>query len=237
MQAVEEVVMGCRRSVLLVVAGLAGVAHPVCAVADTYICKTANGETVSGPEPQPECAGRPMRRIHSNGWVEEIIPPTPDQRQREEEEAKRQRAEAERRKQQMQKDYALLEAYKSVEQIEAARNRDLAALQARIVAAQKALGSLVRERERLREEEKFYERRELPATLKKAIESNEVRRATLDKVIAETRAAMERVNEEYDAKVKRFLELAGTDAGDDYDAKVRRFLELTKPPAKANDRN
>jgi hypothetical protein len=172
-----------------------------------------------------------MRRILPNGAVMEIVPPTPEQRRREEDNKKRQREEAERRKRQMLKDYALLEAYKSVEEIEAARNRDLAALLARIEAAKKLLEGIERERKKLAEEEKFYEKRGPPPALKDQIASNEARRVRQKKIIAESEEAMARVNEEYDAKVKRYVELTRPpgkgNTGDD--EKARRLPEPIKP--------
>ncbi len=195
------------RFALWLTCSLVGLLLSAAAAADSYICKTAGG-TVSGPEPPPECEGGPMRRILPNGAVIEIAPkPTPEQRRQKEEEEKRQSEELARRKEQMHRDFSLLETYKSEAEIEAARNRDLAALQTRIAIARKTLEGVERDRKRLDQEAEFYAAREMPVTLKNAIETNETRRVTQQKVIDEAKAAMDRINDHYDALIRRYREL------------------------------
>ncbi|MCS6945057.1 MAG: hypothetical protein RMK97_06550 [Sutterellaceae bacterium] len=184
------------------------------ASARLYVCTTASGRTISADRPPPECADRPIRELRSDGSVKRVIEPplTPEQRAALEAERKRQMQEAERQRAQMRRDLSLLETYANEAEIENARHRALADRQALIERAQRRLQELLRERKRLEEESEFYVRRELPEKLKREIAANEEMIRVQEKVIADAKADMARVNERYDAEAKRFRELVNAGA-------------------------
>ncbi|MCS7101683.1 MAG: DUF4124 domain-containing protein [Burkholderiaceae bacterium] len=182
--------------------------------AQLYVCTTAGGRTITADRPPPECADRPIRELRSDGSVKRVIEPplTPEQRAQREAERKRQIEEAERQRAQMRRDLSLLETYANETEIENARNRALADRQALIERAQRRLQELLRERKRLQDETEFYVKRELPEKLKREIAANEEMIRAQEKAIADAKADMARVNERYDAEVKRFRELVAAGA-------------------------
>jgi hypothetical protein len=176
--------------------------------ADLYICKTPDGHTIMAERLPPECANRETRRMRPNGTFEIIEPKlTPEQLKLREDEAKRQRDEAERTRDRMRQDYKLLDAYKSEDEIETARNRDLAQLQARIESILKSIDQLEEKRKKLDGEAEFFTRHKLPEALKSELDHNDAMIASLKKALTDTRAEMLQVNQRYDSTIKRFREL------------------------------
>lgn len=184
---------------------LAGVAA---AQQSIFVCSDAKGRTVSGDRPPAECVGA-IRELRPDGSVRRVIEPplTPEQRAQREAERKRQIEEAERQRAQMRRDLSLLETYANEAEIEAARNRALADRQALIERAIRRMEEIKRERKKLDDETEFYVKREMPEKLKRALAANSEMMRVQEKIIADTRADMARVNERYDAEVRRFREL------------------------------
>ncbi|HXF47686.1 MAG TPA: DUF4124 domain-containing protein [Burkholderiaceae bacterium] len=179
------------------------------AQAQLYVCTTASGRTITADRPPPECADRPIRELRSDGSVRRVIEPplTAEQRAAREAERKRQIEEAERQREQMRRDLSLLETYANEAEIEASRNRALADRQVLIERAIKRMEEIKRERKKLDDETEFYVKRELPEKLKRALAANNDMLRAQEKIIADAKADMARVNERYDAEVKRFREL------------------------------
>lgn len=184
------------------------------AQAQLYVCTTAGGRTITADRPPPECADRPIRELRSDGSVRRVIEPplTPEQRAQREAERKRQIEEAERQRAQMRRDLSLLETYANEAEIEASRNRALADRQVLIERAIKRMEEIKRERKKLDDETEFYVKRELPEKLKRALAANNDMLRAQEKIIADAKADMARVNERYDAEVKRFRELVSAGA-------------------------
>jgi hypothetical protein len=196
-----------RRLASLVVAGALNL-YGGASYADTYICKTPDGRTLMAERLPPECADRETRRMRPNGTIEIIEPkPTPEQIKQREDEAKRQRDEAERARDQMRQDYRILEAYKSEQEIESARNRELARLQVRIEAIRNSLRQLRGKQKKLEAEAEFFIKRQMPENLRSERDHNDAMIQSQEKALTDTEAEMLRVNERYDLTVKRFREL------------------------------
>jgi hypothetical protein len=178
-----------------------------------FVCSDAKGRTVSGDRPPAECVGA-IRELRSDGSVRRVIEPplTPEQKAARAAEEKRQREEAERQRAQMRKDLALLETYASEEEIENARARALATRQALIERATRRLEEHKRERKKLDNEAEFYAKREMPDKLKRAYEGNAALIRSEEKVIADSRAEVQRINERFDAERKRWRELVSAGA-------------------------
>ncbi len=177
--------------------------------AQLYVCTTAAGKTITADRPPLECQDRPVRELRSDGSVRRVIEPpmTAEQRAARDAEAKRQVEEHERQRSQMRRDLSLLETYAHESEIEASRNRALADRQVLIERASKRMDELKRERKRLDNESEFYTKRELPEKLKRSLANNNEMVSAQQKSISDTRADMQRVNERYDAEIRRFREL------------------------------
>lgn len=184
------------------------------ASANLFVCTDARGRTISADRPPPECADRPIRELRSDGSVRRIIEPpiTPEQRAAREAEEKRRQQEAEVRREQMRRDLALLEAYANEQEIETTRNRALADRMRLIERAQQRRAELEKERKKLDVEAEFYANRALPDTLKRGYETVDRLLASEDKIIADVRADMARINERFDAEAKRYRELVSSGA-------------------------
>jgi hypothetical protein len=187
----------------------AGSAH-----AQLFVCTTAAGKTITQDRPPPECADRPVRELRSDGSVRRVIEPplTAEQRAARDAEAARQIEEAERQRGQMRRDLSLLETYGSESEIEATRNRALSDRQVLIERAIKRMDELKLERKKLDDETEFFVKRELPEKLRRALAANNDMVASQQKIIADTKADMARVNERYDAEARRFRELVTSGA-------------------------
>lgn len=194
----------------LLLCALAGAAA---AQPSIFVCSDARGRTISGDRPPAECVGA-IRELRSDGSVRRVIEPplTAEQKAARAAEDKRQREEAERQRAQMRKDLALLEAYASEEEIENARARALATRQALIERATRRMEEHKRERGKLDSEAEFYAKREMPDKLKRAFESNSALMRSEERIIAEARAEMQRINERFDAERKRWRELVSAGA-------------------------
>lgn len=178
-----------------------------------FVCSDAKGRTLSGDRPSPDCVGT-IRELRSDGSVRRVIEPplTPEQKAARAAEEKRQREEAEKQRAQMRKDLALLETYASEDEIENARARALATRQALIERASKRMEEHRRERRKLDNEAEFYAKREMPDKLKRAFEGNAALTRSEEKIIADSRAEMQRINERFDAERKRWRELVSAGA-------------------------
>ena len=179
-----------------------------------YVCTDARGRTLTSDRPPPECADRPVRELRSDGSVRRVIEPplSAEQRAAREAEAKRQAEEADRQRAQMRRDLALLEAYATTDEIEEARNRALGTRSQLIDRANKRIEEHRRERAKLDKEAEFYVGRELPDSLKRALENNSALMRSEQRIVDDVRGDMDRVNARFDAENKRWRELISAGA-------------------------
>lgn len=199
-----------RRGVLALVLAL-GCAG---AQAQLFVCTTPQGKTITADRPPPECADRVVRELRNDGSTRRVIEPplTAEQRAARDAEARRQTEEAERQRSQMRRDLSLLETYGSENEIEATRNRSLGDRQVIIERANKRMDELKRERKKLDDEVEFFQKRDMPEKLKRALAANNEMIKSQQKIISETKSDMTRVNERYDLEAKRFRELVSSGA-------------------------
>lgn len=179
-----------------------------------YVCTDARGRTLTSDRPPPECADRPVRELRSDGSVRRVIEPplSAEQRAAREAEAKRQAEEADRQRAQMRRDLALLEAYATTDEIEEARNRALGTRSQLIDRANKRIEEHRRERAKLDKEAEFYVGRELPDSLKRALENNSALMRSEQRIVDDVRGDIDRVNARFDAENKRWRELISAGA-------------------------
>lgn len=195
-----------RRAIALIVLGCACAAP---AAATLYVCTDADGKTITSDILPRECAQLPIKELRPDGSVRRVIEPplTAEQRAARAEQARRAAERRERQRSQTRRDIALMETYSTEAEIEAARAAALASRQAMIEGAASKLEGYARERERLENEAEFYANRKAPAKLARAFEINEELVQSEQKRSADTRVEMARINERFDAELKRFREL------------------------------
>jgi hypothetical protein len=178
-----------------------------------YSC-VANGRTYTGDRPPPECSNSDIRELNRDGSLRRVIPrPLTAEEQKARDLEKKKRAEEEERAlAQRRRDRSLLEAYASEQEIDAARAKALTSSNAVVQRSQVRLENMAEERKRLVEETEFYKNREVPATIKRALASNEQERAAELKIIADAQSEIQRINDRFDADKKRFRELVSQGA-------------------------
>lgn len=175
----------------------------------SYSCVTKGGHTITGDLPPPECKDRDVRVLNPDGSLKEILPAplTPEQRKKRRQEEEVQHQEEEKERSQAQKDRSLLETYASIEEIDAARDRAVAGRQGLITRAEQRLKQYTRERKHLDDEAEFYAKRELPADLKQAYETNTALIKQQEKTRADAEHEIEQIKERFAADRTRYLEL------------------------------
>ena len=174
-----------------------------------YSCIGPDGNRIDSDQIPPECYGRLIHQHRRDGTPLPDIPPdpTPAERKKMEEEKKRKLTDEEAKLEQHRKDKSLLETYSSLEEIEAHRKRDLASLQGAIDRAEARKRDLQSERAKLNNEAEFYEKRDMPESLKRGFAANNESIKLQDKAIQNAKAEMQRVNGLFDVFAKRFKEL------------------------------
>ena len=200
--------MGSEKRIL---AALGAMLFATGAQAQIYMCKDANGRTLTSDRPIPECSDRSMKVLDNQGVARREIaaPLTPEQkRQRQEEEEKR-KAAAAAEEEQKREDRALMARYKSEADIEAARKRSLEQVaehikmeESGIAAAEKRLKGAQVEADALKKAGK-----PLSARLQQRLDDNKQAIADGRKHIGEREKEMAPINAKYDQTLKRFREL------------------------------
>jgi hypothetical protein len=193
---------------------VAALALPLVAAAQTggrsiYCCEDANGRPVCGDVLPAACYGRGYREISPQGTVRRHVaaPLTPQEIARRDAEAKRRKAEEERRLKQRRLDEALLETYKSLEDIDVRQDRALAQVQSGIESLRVREAELVVRRGEVEAEFDSYHGRDVPREL-----SNRLR--NVDSELASHRTVIDAKTREMDAIRARFA------------ADRRRYAEL-----------
>ncbi len=173
-----------------------------------YVCQY-KGHTISGGLPPPECKDQDVRELNPDGTLHRLIPAplTREQRRKRDQEEEERLRQEEAERAQARRDRALLETYGSVSEIEAARQRTIAARQVLVDRAQQRIEQYARERKKLDDEAEFYAKREMPAKLKDAFAANAALAAQQEKTKADVQQEIRALNERYDADIQRYREL------------------------------
>lgn len=178
-----------------------------------YTC-ISNGKVYTADRPPVECANVDMRELNRDGSVRRIIPRplTLDEQRARALEAKKKIEDEERQLAQRRRDRSLLEAYATEAEIEAARKKSLEGAEQIIKRSQERSLSLAQDKRRLDDEAEFYKKREQPDSLKRAYALNEQATAAEQKIVAEARGEVDRINERFDYEKRRFRELVAQGA-------------------------
>ena len=180
------------------------------ASAALFACTTADGRTITGDRPPPECVNVPIRELRADGSVQRVIEPplTEEQRRARAEKVRRDYLEQEAKRSQARRDIALMETYASEDEIESARRTALAGRQAIIERSKQRLEAYAAERTRLENEAEFYTNRKMPDRLVRAIEANATLAQAEHRLIGEMQIDIDRINKRFDTELGRFRELS-----------------------------
>jgi phosphatidate phosphatase PAH1 len=176
-----------------------------------YTCKDRTGHTLTSDRPIAECAGV-MRELGPSGTVRrEIAPPLTPEQLKEKEATDRTKKQAEEvLREQHRRDVALLTAYQSEDQIEAARKRALADPQEGIKSSQERLADLDEERQGLVKELDAYKGKAVPPSMKRKVDDNQALIDDESASIKSRNVEIVRINQRYDEDRKRFRELTAS---------------------------
>jgi hypothetical protein len=161
---------------------------------------------ITSDRPTQDCANSAIEERSPGGTLLREIPAplTPEQqRQKAIDDRKRHEREVQAQEQ-AHKDRALMSTYSNDSEIEAARARALADYQEGIKLAQQNLGLLLQERELNNKDATNYRGKSLPLELQHRIDANEAAIAGVTSSINDNRAAMDRINQRFDADLDRF---------------------------------
>lgn len=106
--------------------------------APIFVCRDSAGRTISSDRPSPDCANQPLRELNTYGVTTREIPAplTPEQLRRKAIADEAARIDAVKQRQSDARDRALLLAYRDIEALELARERQLSEIQHEIAVAE-----------------------------------------------------------------------------------------------------
>lgn len=188
---------------------------PVLAQAQIVMCTDERGRTYTADRPIPECQGRAMRHYGKTGTVVREIPAplTAEERRQQQREAEKKRELERARKEQHRQDQALLAAYRTEEDIGAARERAAAPIYEMIKYEKTALGKAEERRDQALERLAQAQQSNDPgaAEWKRRAEAAE---GTIKVSVGKLQgyeSELKRVRDDYAAKLLRYRELKSSE--------------------------
>lgn len=177
--------------------------------ADVFCCDDVGGRQICADVLPAQCYGSAYRVLSPQGLVirEVEAPLTREQREARRLEERRKRIEQDRIRSIRLKERALLETYRSLEDIDAIETRALDDVEQDLAKARRFKERLLEEQARLRQEREFYEKAELPPDLAKSINDNDLEIIAQDSVIESKLRLMEAIRERYAADRKAYQEI------------------------------
>jgi hypothetical protein len=200
------------RTVLI---ALALMLAPVLAVAQvTYRCAGADGKKYYGSTIPPQCYGRPLEQINSQGTVIRRIDPEHDAKERAEKEANlaKKKEEDTASREETRRNRALLATYTSDRDIEDARRRALADNEKAVQEVEQKIDALKKSRAKYEKELEFYQDKKSgqskpPAKLTEEIKNAEIDLRAQEDLLAVKKKEVSVINGKYDEDKKRFADL------------------------------
>ncbi|HSM22052.1 MAG TPA: hypothetical protein VK876_07575 [Rubrivivax sp.] len=174
-----------------------------------YTCVDEKGRRITADRPIAECTDREQQVLNRDGSLRTVLPPTLTAEERAQREA-RDRAAAEARAAQadaVRRDRNLMARYPNEAAHSRAREAALDTVRLAMKATEIRLRQLAAEAVPLRDEAEFYEGRSLPASLKSAIDANEVAVEAQRSASTNQAAELDRINRLYDAELDRLRRL------------------------------
>lgn len=174
-----------------------------------YCCDDAQGRPVCGDILPSACYGQAYRVISPQGTVRRHVaaPLTPEEIARRDAEEKARKEEEARLLAQRRLDEALLETYKSLEDIDDREERALADVERSVEDIRAREVELIEQRGRYRQEAEFYEGREPPRELTTALRLIETELMAYRSVIDAKELEKSAIRARYAADRRRYAEL------------------------------
>jgi hypothetical protein len=191
-------------------------AQPSVPSSSSYRCVGTDGKKYYGSTVPPQCLGRPVEQLNSQGMVIQRFDAAASAAER----AQKAAEEEERKKREIiskeegRRNRALLATYTSEKDIDAARARALKENQGAVADIEKRIGGL---KTRLAEQKKeldFYTgKNKPPAKLAQDIQSTEFDIQAQENLMASKKKEVEQINARYDDDKKRYAELTKGSGG------------------------
>lgn len=177
-----------------------------------YCCDDPQGRPVCGDILPSVCYGQAYRVISPQGTVRRHVaaPLTPEEIARRDAEEKVRKEEEARVLAQRRLDEALLETYKSLEDIDVREERALADVERSVEDIREREMELVEQRGRYRQEAEFYEGRDLPRELTTALRLIETELMAYRSVIDAKELEKSAIRARYAADRRRYAELVAS---------------------------
>lgn len=176
-----------------------------------YMCKDANGRTITSDQPIPECANRAMKELGNNGVVrKEIAPPmTAEERRAKEAEEKKKKEEAAAAEEKRKAAIALLARYRSEKEIEAGRQRALENIQDEIKREELSKADSEKQLGQAQALVDSYEKKNKPVPSEAQQKLDDAQRVVdeCNKLLDEHHQELDQMNARFDDTLKRYREI------------------------------
>lgn len=180
--------------------------------AQIYMCKDADGRTITSDRPIPECADRAMRELDKGGRMRRDIPApmTAEEKRRLQQEQERRKAEEASAEEQRRSDRLLRARFKSEADIEEARKRALEQVDDRIKRDKAALAAAEKQQQQAQSEADALKKKNatVPTVLQHRIDDAAQTAGATRKSLQGHEADIAEVNARHDAMLKRFREIS-----------------------------
>jgi hypothetical protein len=180
----------------------------------TYRCAGADGKKYYGSTIPPQCYGRPIEQINSQGLVVRRIDPEGDAKARAEKEAAlaKKKEDDVASKEETRRNRALLATYTSEKDVEDARRRALADNELAVKDVEGKIDAIKKTRAKYEKELEFYQDKKSgqtkpPAKLSLDIKNAEIDLKAQEDLLAVKKKEVSNINAKYDEDKKRFVEL------------------------------
>jgi hypothetical protein len=176
------------------------------AQAQIYSCKDPSGKIITSDRPIPECARSDMRVMNPDGSTKQVIPAPMNAEQRARAEQEQKRADDARRAEQEQKrkDRALLQAYKTEQDLVDTYIRQLSAPVEAVKASHVRIKNLRQDLDRILQEAEFYKGKTWPVQLRRKLSEVTAGIESEKRAIAERSDDIARLNEKFTEDRQRY---------------------------------
>jgi hypothetical protein len=175
----------------------------------TYCCSDANGRQACGDSLPRECFGRAYRELSDRGTLlRQVEAPLTAEQQAQRDAAQAQKKKEERAAmEEKRKNQALINTYTNEKDVDIARDRALADLEARAKEAQAKLTDATKRKQKLDGEMEFYKKKPVPLELKEQIKGSETEMKAQQAAIDAKKQEMDQVRVKFEEEKKRYLDL------------------------------
>ncbi len=174
-------------------------------------CKDSAGKTYYTQTPPPECLGKAMDELSTQGTVvrkrEAVL--TPEQIAAREADEKRKKEEEALAREEKRKNQALLTTYSNEKDIEDSRQRALKQAEQATKEIEKRIAEADKRAKTLAAEKEFYVKKPMPKKLQDDIKNNEIDIKVQQDALAAKKKELGEINAKYDEDKRRYLELTG----------------------------